>query len=198
MNHQHWATRTARLGLVAVLLVVGCGAGPPELVVTQDSSLETPKVVTRLDGKLALFVLPERFSENEYSVPRAILEDLGAMVVVASWTSDPVLGSRGIVIQPQLVLDDAYAGDYDAVIFVGGTGVKVTAPETQRIVGEAVAEGKVIAAICAAQGILRSAGVVQNKGAPAPYVNRNGLIITASGPIKSPEFGETIAAALGE
>ena len=130
MNHQHWATRTARLGLVAVLLVVGCGAGPPELVVTQDSSLETPKVVTRLDGKLALFVLTERFSENEYSVPRAILEDLGAMVVVASWTSDPVLGSRGIVIQPQLVLDDAYAGDYDAVIFVGGTGVKVTAPET--------------------------------------------------------------------
>ena len=120
------------------------------------------------------------------------------MVVVASWTSDPVLGSRGIVIQPQLVLDDAYAGDCDAVIFVGGTGVKVTAPETQRIVGEAVAEGKVIAAICAAQGILRSAGVVQNKGAPAPYVNRNGLIITASGPIKSREFGETIAAALGE
>ena len=55
-----------------------------------------------------------------------------------------------------------------------------------------------IAAICAAQGILRSAGVVQNKGAPAPYVNRNGLIITASGPIKSREFGETIAAALGE
>ena len=55
MNHQHWATRTARLGLVAVLLVVGCGAGPPELVVTRDSSLETPKVVTRLDRQAGAF-----------------------------------------------------------------------------------------------------------------------------------------------
>jgi protease I len=154
--------------------------------------------MTRLDGMAALFVLPEKFSQSEYSVPRAILEDLGASVVVASWTSDAVLGSGGNAIQPQLVLADAHASDYDAIVFVGGEGVKATAPETQHIVKEAVAEGKVVAAICAAQGILRSAGLLETKVADAPYVSRSGLIVTASGPIKSREFGETIAAALGE
>jgi putative intracellular protease/amidase len=198
MNYQHWAIWTARLGLVAVLLIVGCGAVPREPASTPASSLKKLEPVTRLDGKLALFVLPERFSESEYSVPRAILEDLGAAVVVASWTSEAVLGSGGIAIQPQLVLDDACAGDYDAIVFVGGEGVKATAPETQRIVKEAVAEGKVVAAICAAQGILRAAGLVETVGADAPYVSRSGLIVTASGPIKSREFGETIAAALSE
>jgi putative intracellular protease/amidase len=63
---------------------------------------------------------------------------------------------------------------------------------------QALDEETVVAAICAAQGILTRAGVREGKGATAPYVERNGRIITASGPIKAREFGTAIAEALGE
>jgi hypothetical protein len=33
--------------------------------------------MARLDGKRALFVVQQRFEDNEYGIPRAILEDLG-------------------------------------------------------------------------------------------------------------------------
>jgi putative intracellular protease/amidase len=154
--------------------------------------------VTRLDGQRALFVLPDRFSANEYNIPRDILEGLGAAVTVASWSSDPVLGSTGDQVQPEVLLGDVHTGDYDAIVFVGGQGVKPGDPQAQRIAQEAVAEGKVVAAICAAQAILTRAGVTEGQELPAASVERDGLIIRATGPIKSREFGEMIAAALGE
>jgi putative intracellular protease/amidase len=154
--------------------------------------------MTRLDGQQALFVLPDRFSGSEYDLPRDILEGLGVVVTVASWSSDPVLGSTGDKVQPEVLLGDVHTSDYDAIVFVGGEGVKSGDPEAQRIAQEAVAEGKVVAAICAAQAILTRAGVIEDKGVAADSVERDGLIIRASGPLQSREFGEMIAAALSE
>jgi putative intracellular protease/amidase len=154
--------------------------------------------VTRLDGQRALFVLPDRFSANEYSIPRDILEGLGVAVTVAAWSPDPVLGSTGDQVRPEVLLGNVQTGDYDAIVFVGGQGVKPGDPEAQRIARDAVAEGKVVAAICAAQAILTRAGVTEGQELPAASIERDGLIIRATGPIKSREFGEMIAAALGE
>jgi putative intracellular protease/amidase len=154
--------------------------------------------MTRLEGQKALFVVPDGFSEIEYGIPRRILEELGVVITTASWTPDAVTGHRGTEMQPDLILGDAHASEYDAIIFVGGGGVQPTAPETQRIVQEAVAADKVVAAICAAQGILKRAGLLEDERADAVYVERDGRIITASGPIKAREFGEEIAAAMGE
>jgi protease I len=154
--------------------------------------------MARLDGQRALFVVPDRFSEVEYDIPRRLLEELGVVVTVASWTADAVTGSRGDAVQPEVLLGDVNAGDYDAIVFIGGSGVQTGDPDTQRIVQEAVAESKVVAAICAAQGILTRAGLLENERPGGVYVVRDGDIIAASGPIKAREFGETIAAALGE
>jgi protease I len=107
------------------------------------------------------------------------------------------------------------AGDYDAIVFVGGSGYKVDDPEGQRIAQEAVAEGKVVAAICVAPISLAKAGVVEGKRVTASTqwnvlekagatvvtdgsVVRDGLIITANGPGGARKFGEAIAAALRE
>jgi glyoxylase-like metal-dependent hydrolase (beta-lactamase superfamily II) len=79
------------------------------------------------------------------------------------------------------VLADLHAGDHDAIVFVGGQGVKPTAPETQRVAQEAVAAGKAVAAICAAQGILTQAGLPEGKRPDGAYVERGGRITTASG-----------------
>jgi len=168
----------------------------------------------RLDGKRALFVIYNRFHEDEYGIPRAILEDLGVVVIVASPSSDVVKGLDGNEVQPDVPLGDVRGDDYDAILFVGGTGYQVDDPEAHRIAREAAAAGKVVAAICIAPITLARAGVVEGKRmtvamhpheleeAGAIYTaagfERDGLIITANSPAGSRQVGEAIAAALGE
>jgi protease I len=112
------------------------------------------------------------------------------------------------------VLADVHGADYDAVIFVGGRGYQLDDPEGQRIAREAVAEGRVVAAICIAPLTLARAGVVEGKrvttavepdvmeaaGATVTFagVERDGNIITANSPGGARRFGEMIAVALGE
>ena len=195
MNRQRSLQPMVCLVLVALLLV-GCGGGQVQPASTPTPVPQAP--MARLDGQRALFVLPDRFSANEYTIPRNILEELGVSVTVASWSPDPVLGSTGDKVQPEVLLGDVRTSDYDAIVFVGGQGVKPGDPEAQRIAQEAVAEGKVVAAICAARAILTRAGVIEGQELPIASAQRDGLIIRATGPIKSREFGEMIAAALGE
>jgi protease I len=170
--------------------------------------------LTRLDGKRVLFVVYNWYEDDEYGIPRAILEDLGVAVTVASMTTDVLEGMHGGEVQPDALLADVNGGDYDAVIFPGGAGYQVGDPEGQRIAREAVAEGKVVAAICVAPltlaraGVLegrrvttvRSAEVMEEAGAivTSADVERDVDIITAKGPDSARLFGETIAAAIGE
>ena len=231
MNRRRLLERMACLGLVALLLVGCAGAqveptAPPSPIPTTATPTPvpgtptpippTPTPLKRLDGKRALFVIYDRFQEDEYGIPRAILEDLGVIVIVASLSSDVVKGSDRIIeVQPDVLLGDVRGGDYDAIVFVGGYGYERDDFEAQRIAQEAVAEGKVVAAICIAPITLAKAGVVEDKRVTASVlakiqleragaiftrapVERDGIIITAYGPSVSREFGEAIAAALGE
>jgi len=218
VNRQQLLQQMVCLGLVALLLV-GCGGVQVEPTARPTPAPPTPTakptLVTRPDAKRALFVIYARFEETEYGIPRAILEDQGVAVTVASLSSDVVKGDKGTEVQPDVLLGDVRAGDYDAIVFVGGSGYKVDDPEGQRIAQEAVAEGKVVAAICIAPITLAKAGVLEGKRVTASTqwnvlekagatvvtkgsVVRDGLIITANGPGGAREFGEAIAAALGE
>jgi protease I len=170
--------------------------------------------MARLDGRRALFVIYARFEDNEYGIPRAILEDLGVVVTVGSLTTDVMRGLEGTEVQPDAHLADVRGGDYDAVICVGGMGYQPDDPEGQRIAREAVAEGKVVAAICLGPLTLSRAGVLEGKrvttakepdeleqaGAIVTFagLERDGNIITANGPGSARRFGETIAIAMAE
>lgn len=221
MNRQQLLQQMACLGLVALLLV-GCGGVQVEPTATVTPVPPTPTPIpptptpmTRLDGKRALFVIYDGFEDNEYGIPRAILEDLGAIVTVASLSSDVVTGVNRTEVQPDVLLGDVRGGDYDAIVFVGGLRYKRDDPEAQGIAQEAIAEGKVVAAICIAPITLAKAGVLEGKRVTAARsielklekvgaiftgvsVERDGLIITAKGPLDAHQFGEAIAAALGE
>ena len=215
MNRQQLRQSMICLSLV-VLLLAGCGGvqAGPTAVPTPVPPIPTP--VTEPGAKRALFVIYPRFEEDEYNIPRSVLENAGVVVTVASSSLDLVKGGdKETEVLPDLLLADARGSEYDAIVFVGGMGVDVDDPEAQRIAQEAVAEAKVVAAICIAPIILAKAGVVEGKQVTAATqwttlekagalvvtsgsVVRDGLIITANSPGGAREFGETIVAALEE
>jgi protease I len=218
--NEHWWQQWICLALVA-LLAAGCGglgfeptATPTVVPPTPTPIPATSMPLVRLDGKRVLFVIYDWYEDDEYGIPRAILEDLGVVVTVASLTTDVMRSIDGAEVRPDAALADVHGGDYDAVIFPGGAGYQVGDPEGQRIAQEAVAEDKVVAAICMGPLTLARAGVVEGKrvttlrspevmeeaGAivTSANVERDGNIITAKGPDSSRLFGETIAVALGE
>lgn len=110
------------------------------------------------------------FEEVELTKPRKALEDAGATVHLISpesgqikaWATDDWGGSYDV----DVVLADATASDYDALLLPGG----VINPDTLRVNGEALAfvdyffrNDKPVAAICHAGQILISAGLVKGR-----------------------------------
>lgn len=213
MNRQQVRKSMICLSLV-VLLLAGCGGVQAEPTAVPTPVPPTPPLA--IGATRALLVIYPRFNEDEYNIPRAVLEDAGVVVTVAAPSLDLVKGKdKQTEVLPDLRLADARGSDYDAIVFAGGMGVDVDDPEAHRIAQEAVAEAKVVAAICIAPIILAKAGVVEGKRATAAtywntlekagavvvtsgHVVRDGLLITANSPGGAREFGETIVTALEE
>ena len=71
----------------------------------------------QLKGKRVLMVIASRqFRDEEYQVPRAALEKEGARVSVASSSLAPSTGMLGAVVKPDMLLKQAKAADYDAMV----------------------------------------------------------------------------------
>lgn len=170
----------------------------------------------QLDGKKILMVIASRgFRDEEYLQPRQLFDQEGASVTVASSSLDKATGMLGAEVQPDILLKDASAADYDAVVFVGGNGAREywNNPLALALAKNANAAGKVLAAICIAPVILANANLVlakkvavfesekmklRSKGATitGKPVERDGTLITANGPQAASQFARTIVEAL--
>jgi len=162
--------------------------------------------------KQALFVIYNAFEETEYGKPLTVLKDAGIEVTVTSTSLNTVRGYNGKSVKPDIALSEVQGADYDAIVLIGGVGYVIDDPEAERIVKEAAAADKVLAAICIAPITLARAGVLKGKhatssidiniGGAIPVYDKNvvrdGLIITANGPDAAQKFGETIVTALQE
>lgn len=171
-----------------------------------------------LKGKKALFIIAhQNFRDEEYSQPRQALEKEGVQVTVASSSLNKAKGMLGMTVQPDILLDQAKVEEYDLVVFVGGSGSSeywksATAHQMAR---RALEEGKIVAAICIAPVTLAEAGILKGRKATvfsspkeiellkakgAVYtgsaVERDGQIITASGPDAASSFAKTLIQAL--
>ncbi len=166
--------------------------------------------------KKAVMIIAENdFRDEEFFQPKEALENAGIEVKVASTTLNLARGMLGRTFKPQLLVKDINVRDFDAVIFVGGAGaVQYWDDATaQQIAREAYNNGKIVAAICVAPVILAKAGILKGKratvwdsdsgeliSAGAKYSKRNvekdGKIITASGPFAAREFGEELVKAI--
>jgi protease I len=173
----------------------------------------------RLSGKKVLMVIsPEEFRDEELFVPRELLQNEGAEVKTASRSLGVARGMLGGTAIPDLLVSDAKADDYDAVVVVGGLG----SPEylwpdehLHRLLRKADGGGKVIGAICLSGAVLARAGLLRGRAATvyktkeslaefekgqakysAEDVVTDGRLVTASGPHVAAQFGQAIVAKL--
>ena len=167
-------------------------------------------------AKKALFIIAAKdFQDDEFAQPKAVLENSGVEVTVASTTLDEITGMNGAKAQADILLSDAVVADYDAIVFIGGSGAQqyLDDPLAQKIAQDSVAQGKITAAICLAPVILANAGVLEGRnatcyptngevlsGAGVNYTTQpvevDGKIITADGPSSAEQFGQEISKAL--
>jgi len=172
--------------------------------------------MAKLKGKKAVMIIAEKnFRDEELFEPKKILEAEGVKVIVASTSFNIARGMLGGKVKPDMLLSEIKVDDYDAIIFVGGSGASQYWNDSlaHNIAKEAVEKNKVLGAICIAPVTLANAGVLTGKKATvwpsergkieargAIYTGESvqieGKIITAEGPQAARKFGEAIAKAL--
>ncbi len=168
-------------------------------------------------GKKAVMIIAQNnFRDEELLRPKEVLEKHGVSVTVASSSLKESTGMLGAKIKPDILFTAINVSDYDAILFVGGSGSREywDNAAAHKIANEANTSKKIVGAICIAPVTLAKAGLLANKKATthsstvndvkasgAKYtgadVERDGNIITASGPEAAQKFGEAIVKALG-
>ena len=165
--------------------------------------------------KAALIVAREDFRDEELFETKRVLESAGVETVIVSSRVGIIRGMLGNTTEAKVVLDQMRVDDYNAIIFIGGSGAVeyFDSPVAFNIARDAAAKRKVVAAICIAPTILANAGVLTGvrvtsflsererliqsgaiySGNP---VERDKLIITATDPTAAASFGQAIADAL--
>src|SRR3954452_236781 len=123
-----------------------------------------------LSNARVLIVATDGFEEWELFGPREILQKRGAEVVLASLKLDPIQATvhddPGKTIRPDLIVDDANADDFDALILPGG----VRNPDHLRLHRNVIdlikafdRQGKAIGAICHGPWLLVEADLFRGK-----------------------------------
>jgi protease I len=165
--------------------------------------------------KVVMIIASNNFRDEELLKPREVLEKNGVAVTVASSSLKEAKGMLGTKVKPDILFTNINVAEYDAIIFVGGSGANEywDNPTAHKLANDANSAKKVVGAICIAPVTLAKAGLLKNKkattysstvndikSAGANYtgadVEMDGNIITASGPAAAQKFGETIVKAL--
>ncbi|MEE8400718.1 MAG: DJ-1/PfpI family protein [Candidatus Hydrothermarchaeaceae archaeon] len=167
--------------------------------------------------KAVLIIAHENFRDEEFLMPKEILERSGVEVTVASSSLGPARGMLGAVVEPDMLIGDINVSDYDAVVFIGGGGAReyFDSPSAHSVAKEAASSGKVLGAICIAPSILANAGILEGiKATSFPSEEGNltanganftgasveidGKIITADGPSSAEKFGQALVDVLSK
>ncbi|MCD6215813.1 MAG: DJ-1/PfpI family protein [Candidatus Aenigmarchaeota archaeon] len=168
-----------------------------------------------MNKKIVMIIAPENFRDEELLEPKQVFETAGFNVTVASKSVDEARGMLGAVVKVDKDVSNLNIHDYDAVVFVGGSGAAVYFDDAEilDLAQEAYKSADIIGAICIAPSILANAGLLEGKKATsfpsekqnlndkgAIYtgndVEKDGKIITAVGPSAALKFGEEIRDAL--
>jgi 4-methyl-5(b-hydroxyethyl)-thiazole monophosphate biosynthesis len=166
-----------------------------------------------------LAILAEGFEEIEAITPIDLLRRAGVGVTIAALAEAiPVAGRNGMTLHADTLLTQLYRGDaaapprYDALLLPGGPGVQHLRASARvlQLVRAQQAEGRWLAAICAAPTVLHDAGVLSGRRYTAHFavahelphlladqrVVRDGNILTSRGAGTALDFGLALVACL--
>jgi protease I len=192
------------------LLIVGVGFSTEQKIKEGSASKRT-----RVARKALLIVPSINFRDEEFFGTQRILKEAGIAVVTASFKTGTLMGMSGGITASEITLDKVNVEDFNAVIFIAGTGATeyFNNQLILEITRRAAAGRKVIAAISTTPAILADAGVLKGVRATghlsvreqmlmggATYtgttLERDGMIITSSDFSAVTPFARAIVAAL--
>jgi protease I len=199
------------------IICVGFPAKQAIIEKTEEETKEKKDVTmeSREVKKAVLITASSKFRDEELFETKSELEKAGVETIIASTKTGAIRGMLGGRAKATILVDNIAVDDYDAIIFVGGSGAKEYFDNqiALNIAREAVEKQKVLAAICIAPAVLANAGVLDGvkatsfpsekirlKKAGAQYtgtdVEQDGLIITGIGPQAAGQFGKAVAEAI--
>lgn len=169
-------------------------------------------------SKKAVFIISQAdFRDEELLEPKEVLESRGFTVKIASQTRNKAIGKLGAEIEPDLAVPEIKVNDFDALVFVGGSGARDYFNDVaiMDLVKDFSSAGRILGAICIAPSILANAGALigktvtafsteeqnlRDKGADytGMQVEIDGKVVTAKDPSAAVEFGEKLAYLLEE
>lgn len=168
--------------------------------------------------KVLMVIAPDKFRDEEFTVPAAALQKAGIGYDIASKRRGPCTGMLGTVVNATLSLKEVDPKSYDGILIVGGSGAQSFLWD-DKILCDMVkyfhTSAKAVAAICLAPVVLARAGILIGKKAtcfnsPASFgemkagsavlvdkaVVSDGRIVTANGPAAATGFANTFIRAL--
>ena len=173
-------------------------------------------ISTKMNKKILMVVAFKDFRDEEYFVPKEILEKNGFTVETTSSQIGLAVGVEGGEVEITKTAKEIETKDYEGVIFIGGPGMtkELDNLNFQKLAQDFYQENKLVSAICIAPALLAKAKILENKRATiwsspldksaikilkennAIYVDQpvvlDGKIITANGPLAAQEFGQAI------
>lgn len=203
------------LGIVIAIITVVSGGIP--ILLNKKAPPEVSMIEQSLSSKKIVMVIAFKdFRDEEYFVPKEILEGSGAEIKTASNKEGMARGADGGEVLIDYKLEDIDLNNFDAVVFIGGPGCleNLDNENSYNLVKETVAKNKLLASICVSPVILAKAGVLKGKRATvwsgpmdksaikileengAIYTPESvvvdGKIITANGPDAAKKFAEAL------
>lgn len=112
-------------------------------------------------------LLAEGFEEIEALEPVDIMRRAGLEVATVGIAGKTVRGSHGIAVNADMELDGVEPEKMDALVLPGGPGHELldASNEVHYLINTAHANGKYIAAICAAPSVIGKKGLLRDKNA---------------------------------
>ncbi|MFZ5365883.1 MAG: DJ-1/PfpI family protein [Patescibacteria group bacterium] len=204
-----------KIVVLILVLIVGFLIGGVLVFKKGGEEKEVKIKMENLKFKVLLVVAPKNFRDEEFLEPKKLLEESGITTEVASKGVNEAVGMFGAKTLIDKDLSEVNPGDYDAVVFIGGTGASIyfTDQTALGLAKSAYEKGKVVGAICIAPSILANSGILSGKNATsfsseegnlkakgANYtgetVTVDGKIVTARGPEAAEEFGKKLVEVL--
>ena len=211
-----------------VLIIVGLGLvfwGVPLSLFAPQETPSTPsttqpdvynKLNITMEKKILMVVAFKDFSDEEYFIPKEVLEKAGFSIDTTSTKKGIAIGSQGGEAIVHMGIDEINLENYDVVIFCGGSGManELDNQIFHKLAKDFYENNKTVAAICVAPALLAKAGILENKKATVwssaldksfiKTLEENGAIyedslvvidnkiITANGPDAAEEFAKAI------